>query len=117
MDGCGQRAGWFRRVRTATDGCVHVRIRGLGIRVHPGVLGAMKDEIADVSSHQVAIWAVLVRGGYLSAMREEPIGQSFVLTDIEVVTRSWEEHPVAVDAGLARRDGDARSLVRQGWSW
>jgi len=25
----------------------------------------MKDEIADVSSHQVAIWAVLVRGGYL----------------------------------------------------
>ena len=53
----------------------------------------------------------------LSAMREEPIGQSLVLTDIEVVTRSWEEHPVAVDAGLARRDGDARSLGRQGWSW
>ncbi len=50
-----------------------------------------------------------------SAMRL--LGSHFVLADIEVLTRWWEEHSVVVDSGLASRDADARSLGRQGWNW
>ena len=45
------------------------------------------------------------------------LGSHFVLADIEVLTRSWEEHSVVVDLGLATRDSDARSPGRQGWNW
>jgi hypothetical protein len=50
-----------------------------------------------------------------SAMRL--LGSHFVLADIDVLTRSWEEDSVVVDSGLARRDADARSPGRQGWNW
>ncbi len=50
-----------------------------------------------------------------SAMRL--LGSHFVLADIEVLTRSWEEHSVVVDSGLGRRDADARSPGRQGLKW
>jgi len=50
-----------------------------------------------------------------SAMRL--LGSHFVLADIDVLTRSWEEDSVVVDSGLARRDADARSPGRKGWNW